>query len=125
MIEYRITLSRKPTLRLWKVEGKKRTLLAKVAGEKAAHSREVILRNLSLNTYMKFRDGRIIYQTDEESAIKLLIALRSIIWLRSIRKITKVLEAVESMDRGEVFWWYSLYLKLGHKAIQALRTAYK
>lgn len=125
MIEYRITLSRKPTLRLWKVESKKRTLLAKVAGEKAALSREVILRNLSLNTFMKFRDGRIIYQTDEESAIKLLIALRGIIWLRNIRNITKILEAVESMDRGEVFWWYSLYLKLGYKAIQGLRMAYQ
>jgi len=47
---------------------------------------------------MKFRDGRIIYQTDEESAIKLLVALRGIIGLRIIGNMTKVLEAVENMD---------------------------
>ncbi|MCD6263802.1 hypothetical protein J7L60_05290 [Candidatus Bathyarchaeota archaeon] len=124
MIEYRITLSKKPTLRLWRVEGKKRKLLAEVENKKATLTEEIILRNIPLNTYLKFRDGRIIYTTEEESALKLLIALKGIIGLRDFNRITNILESVNKMERGEIFWWYSLYLKIGHKAIQALRTAY-
>jgi len=124
MIEYRITLSRKPTLRLWKVESKKRKLMAEVEDKKAELVEEIILRNIPLNIYMKYRDGRVIYNTDEENALKLLVALRTIIGLRNFNKVNRLLEAVKEMDRSEVFWWYSLYLKLGLKAIYALRTAY-
>jgi len=124
MIEYRITLSRKPTLRLWKVESKKRTLMAEVEDKKAELVEEIILRNIPLNIYMKFRDGRVIYNTDEENALKILVALKTIIGLRNFNKVDRLLEAVKEMDRSEIFWWYSLYLKLGLKAIRALRTAY-
>ena len=124
MIEYRITLSRKPTLRLWRAEGKKRRMLAEVENEKASLVVEMILRSLPLEVYMKYRDGRVIYSVNEEAALKLLIALRGIIGLRNRSRITQILEATEKMDRGEVYWWYSLYLKRGYKAVQALRVVY-
>jgi len=124
MIEYRLTWSKKPTLRLWKVEGKKRTLLAEVSEQKAALAEEILLRNMPLKTTMRFRDGRVIYQIEEESTIRLVIALRGIIGLRDEKRTIKLLETVEKMERGEVYWWYSLYLKLGYKAISALRSAY-
>lgn len=124
MIEYRITLSRKPTLRLWRAEGKKRRMLAEVENEKASLVVEMILRSLPLEVYMKYRDGRVIYSAEEEAALKLLVALRGIIGLRNRSRITQILEATEKMDRGEVYWWYSLYLKRGYKAVQALRVVY-
>ena len=124
MIEYRITLSRKPTLRLWRAEGKKRRMLAEVENEKASLVVEMILRSLPLEVYMKYRDGRVIYSAEEEAALKLLVALRGIIGLRNRSRVMLILEAVDRMDRGEVYWWYSLYLKLGYKAVQALRIAY-
>lgn len=124
MIEYRITLSRKPTLRLWRAEGKKRRMLAEVENEKASLVVEMILRSLPLEVYMKYRDGRVIYSVNEEAALKLLVALRGIIGLRNRSRITQILEATEKMDRGEVYWWYSLYLKRGYKAVQALRVVY-
>lgn len=124
MIEYRITLSRKPTLRLWRAEGKKRRLMAEVENEKASLATEVILRKLPLKVFMKYRDGRVIYSAEEEAALKLLVALRGIIGLRSRSRLTGTLEVVARMDRGEVYWWYSLYLKLGYSAFQAMRVAY-
>ena len=124
MIEYRITLSRKPTLRLWRAEGKKRIMLAEVENEKASLVVETILSSLPLEVYMKYRDGRVIYSANEEAALKLLVALRGIIGLRNRSRITQILEATEKMDRGEVYWWYSLYLKKGYKAVQALRLVY-
>lgn len=124
MIEYRLTWSKKPTLRLWKVEGKNRRLLAEVTRRKAKLAEETVIRSASLKTIMKFRDGRVIYQTEEETAIRIMIALRSIIGIRKEIHAVKLLETVEKMDRGEVYWWYSLCLKLGHKAISALRSAY-
>ena len=99
-------------------------MLAEVENEKASLAAEMILRNLPLNVYMKYRDGRLIYSAEEEAALKLLVALRGIIGLRSRSRITRILEAVDRMDRGEVYWWYSLYLNRGYSAVQALRVAY-
>jgi hypothetical protein len=124
MITYRITLSKKPSLRLWRVEDKYRQLMAKVDGKKAALTEEQVLRHLPLQTYRTYRDGRIIYAIEEESAVTLLIALKGIAGLRKWVHVTRILEAVHIMDRGEIYWWYSLYLKVGHKAIQALRMSY-
>jgi hypothetical protein len=124
MIEYRLTTSKKPTLRLWKIEGKRKTILTEVTKQKAILAEQTILRTTNLTTYMKFRDGRNIYKTDEESAIKLIIALQGINGLRDQKRIIKLLEVTEKMERGEIYWWYSLYLRLGHKSISALRKAY-
>lgn len=124
MIEYRLTTSKKPTLRLWRIEGKRRTVLAQVTKQKASLTEQTMLRSTHLTTYMKFRDGRNIYKTDEESAIRLIIAIQGINGLRDQKRIIKLLETAEKMDRGETYWWYSLYLKLGHKALSALRKAY-
>ena len=124
MIKYRITISKKPTLRLWKVEGNDRILLGKIANQKAALTEEIILRSLTSTIFMKYRDGRIIYNVDEDSAVRLLIALKGIAILRRMDKVTRLLEVIKDIGRGEVFWWYSLYLKLGSKAITALRKAY-
>jgi len=124
MIEYRITRSRKPTIRLWKVENRRKHLMAEVESRKAELLEEILLRNIPLNVYMKFRDGRVIYTADEENALRLLIALKGIIGLRNFSKVNALLEAVKEMDRSEVFWWYSLHLKLGPKAIRSLRAAY-
>ncbi|MEM2904194.1 MAG: hypothetical protein QW057_09750 [Candidatus Bathyarchaeia archaeon] len=38
-------------------------------------------------------------------------------------RVVKVLEAVNSKDKGEVYWWHSLYLRISNRAIRPLRTA--
>lgn len=124
IIEYRITLSRKPTIRLWRAEGKKRKLMAEVENHKASLIQEKILPDLQLKILIKFRDGRVVYRTEEESALKLLISMKGIIGLRNFNRVNNILEAIVKMDRGEIYWWYSLHLKLGHRAIAALRNAY-
>lgn len=124
MIEYRLTSSRKPTLKLWRVEEKNKKLLAKTSKNKATLIKEIVLRNIPMNIMMKFRDGREIHKLEEEQALKTMIAIKGIVNLRKRENIMKLLEAIERMDRGEVYWWYSLYLRIGAKAIKALRTTY-
>lgn len=77
-----------------------------------------------MNIMMKFRDGREIHKLEEEQALKTMIAIKGIVNLRERENIIKLLEAIEKMDRGEVYWWYNLYLRMGGRAIRALRTAY-
>ena len=124
MIEYRVTWSKKPTLRLWRVEGNKRKLMANTTERKAELVKEIIFPNLLLKTFMKFRNGLVIYHTDEESAIRLFLALKSISGIRDETRVVKLLESVQKIERGEVYCWYSLFLKLDIKAILALRSAY-
>jgi len=124
LIEYRVTRSRKPTVRLWRVEDSKRQLMAEVEARKAELLGGILLGNIPMKVYMRFRDGRTICTLDEENALRLFIAMKGVIGLRSMNRVNALLEAVKEMDRGEVFWWYSLYLKLGSKAVRSLRAAY-
>lgn len=124
MVEYRISLSRKPTIRLYKLEGNNRKYLAEVTGKKAELAKNILLNDLNLKEKIRFRDGRIVTEADEDTALKVMIGLRSIIGLRDRNRITKIIEAVKSMDKGEVWWWHSLCLKVGEKGIRALRSAY-
>jgi len=39
-------------------------------------------------------------------------------------RVSGYVMAVKNMDRGEVLSWYSLTLKLGPRALRAMRTAY-
>jgi hypothetical protein len=73
---------------------------------------------------MRYKHGLILLEADEDVALKISIGLRVIIGMRNWSSITRMLEAVEAMDKGEVYWWHSLYLKRGEKAIRALRAAY-
>jgi hypothetical protein len=124
MVEYRVSLSRKPTLRVYRAEGQSRRPLAEVTGRRAELARSILLQGISLKELIRFRDGRVVMEMDEDSALKVTIGLRAIIGLRAKDRMVKTLEAVNSMDKGEVYWWHSLYLRIGDKAIRALRTAY-
>jgi len=124
MVEYRVSLSRKPTLRVYRAEGQSRRPLAEVTGRRAELARSILLQGISLKELIRFRDGRVVMEMDEDSALKVTIGLRAIIGLRAKDRMIKALEAVNSMDKGEVYWWHSLYLRIGDKAIRALRTAY-
>jgi len=124
MVQYRISLSSKPTIRLYKLEGTNRKYLAEVSGQKAKLAKNILLNGLDIKEKIRFRDGRIVMETSEDTALKVMIGLRAIIGLRNKSRIEKTLETVKSMDKGEVYWWHSLYLKIGESAIQALRTAY-
>ena len=124
MIRYRITLSNKPTVRVWRLESRKKKLIAEVSGMKAVLVKDVLFKDLPCKTVMKFRDGRSVLETDEDSALRLILGLRSVIGLRDQRRMNQLAEAVASMDRGEIFWWYSLFLRLGERAIRSLREAY-
>jgi hypothetical protein len=124
MVEYRVSLSRKPTLRVYRAEGQSRRPLAEVTGRRAELARSILLQGISLKELIRFRDGRVVMEMDEDSALKVTIGLRAIIGLRAKDRMVKALEAVNSMDKGEVYWWHSLYLRIGDKAIRALRTAY-
>ena len=61
---------------------------------------------------------------EEESAIRLYIAMKAIAGVFNWTRINGYVEAVQRMDRGEVLSWYSLRLKLGFKAIAGFRAAY-
>jgi len=124
MIQYRLSISKKPTLRLYRTEGQNRKPLAEVTGRKAELAQRILLQGISFKELIRFRDGRVVMETDEDSALKVAIGLRAIIGLRAKHRMVKALETVNSMDKGEVYWWHSLYLKIGDKAIRALRTAY-
>ena len=77
-----------------------------------------------MTEFMSWRDGRVNYHLDEDSAIRLYIAMKAISKVINWAKVNEYVKAVQHMDRGETLSWYSLYLKLGFKAISALRTAY-
>ena len=124
MSEYRLIVTKKPTLRLWLIEGKKRTVMASTKGRRADLLRDVILPILKLTKFMSWRDGRVNYHLEEDSAIRLYIAMKAISKVINWAKVNEYVKAVQHMDRGETLSWYSLYLKLGFKAISALRTAY-
>jgi len=124
MVQYRLSVSKKPTLRLYRAEGQNRKPLAEVTGRRAELAQRILLQGISLKELIRFRDGRTIMEADEDSALKIAIGLRAIIGLRDNDRMVKALEAVHSMDKGEVYWWHSLYLRIGDKAMRALRTAY-
>ena len=124
MVEYRLSVSKKPTLRLYRAEGQNRKPLAEVKGRRAELAQRILLQGITFKELIRFKDGRVVLETDEDSALKVAIGLRAIIGLRVKDRIVKALEAVNSMDKGEVYWWHSLYLRIGDKAMRALRTAY-
>ena len=124
MSEYRLIVTKKPTLRLWLVEGQKKTVMISTEGRKADLLREMILPQLKMTEFMSWRDGRVNYHLEEDSAIRLYIAMKAISKVINWAKVNEYVKAVQHMDRGETLNWYSLYLKLGFKAISALRTAY-
>ena len=124
MSEYRLVLTKKPTLNLWLIEGKKRKKLASTKNRRAELLREEILPILQLTEFMTWRDGRINYNVTEESAIRLYLATKIIKGVVQWSRVSGYVKAVKNMDRGEVLSWYSLSLKLGSRALQAMRTAY-
>jgi len=122
--EYRLIVTKKPTLRLWLVEGQKKTVMISTEGRKADLLREMILPQLKMTEFMSWRDGRVNYHLEEDSAIRLYIAMKAISKVINWAKVNEYVKAVHHMDRGETLNWYSLYLKLGFKAIAAFRAAY-
>jgi hypothetical protein len=124
LIEYRLVITKKPTLRLWKKEDNKGTVMAEVEGDKAAQIREAIIPQIKLTQYMSWRDGRAIYHLDEESTLRLLMAMKLVTGVRKQERVDRLIESARKMDRSDTLSWYSLYLKLGFKALAAMRTAY-
>ena len=112
-------------MRLWLVEGKKKRVLASTEGRRADLLRETILTDLKATKFMSWRDGRVGYILEEESAIRLYLAMKTMAGVFNWVRINRYLEAVKHMDRGEILSWYSLYLRLGFRAIAAIRAAYK
>lgn len=124
MTEYRLVLTKKPLLNLWLIEGKKRKRLASTKSRRAELLREEILPILQLTEFMAWRDGRVNYIVTEESAIRLYLAMKVIKGVVDWSRVSGYVKAVKNMDRGEVLSWYSLSLKLGPRALRAMRTAY-
>jgi hypothetical protein len=118
-------VTKKPTLRLWLVEGKKKNVQAKTQGPRADLLRETLLPVLKLTEFMSWRDGRAGYILEEESAIRLYLSMKMIAGVYKWSRVNHYVETVKRMDRGEILSWYSLYLRLGFRAIAALRVAYK
>ena len=98
--------------------------MAEVQDIKATMLKQAILPDLPLKRFLSFRDGRTIYNLDEENAIKLCISMKMVTGVRDQRRVEKLVEVAQRMDRGDTLSWYSLYLKLGFKAIMAMRLAY-
>jgi hypothetical protein len=124
MIRYRLSISGKPTLRLYRAEGQNRKPLAEVTGARAQLAKSILLQGIKPRELIRFRDGRVVLEVDEEPALRITLGLRALAGMRSKNRMIRILEAVDSMDRGELYWWHSLYLRRGDKAIRALRTTY-
>jgi hypothetical protein len=124
MIQYRLSISGKPTLRLYRAEGQNRKPLAEVTGARAQLAKSILLQGIKPRELIRFRDGRVVLEVDEEPALRITLGLRALAGMRSKNRMIRILEAVDSMDRGELYWWHSLYLRRGDKAIRALRTTY-
>ena len=124
MTEYRLSITKKPTLRLWKIEGQQKKAMAEVQNDKAFKLKESVIPKVHLTPFMKWRDGRALYHLDEETFIRLFLSMKLIIGVRSHKRINILVEKVKNIERGEMLAWYSLYLKLGFKAISAMRVAY-
>ena len=123
-VHYRLTCSTKPTVRVWRIQGRDRRLLARVEGRKAVLVLRFIRETISLKPFMRYSNGLVIYSIDEESAIRVALLAMSPKGLRKETRVVQCLQAVQRMDRGELFFWYSLKLRIGFKAIVALRRAY-
>ena len=123
-MEYRVSISRKPTVRLYTVEDGDRRHMAEVTGWRADLVKEVLLRRLNSRTVIKFRDGRKVLSLDESSALRLFLAMKAITPLRGKEKAKSLLKSIRTIDDGEVLWWFTLYSRLGAKAASALRVAY-
>ncbi len=124
MIEYRLIITKKPTLRLWRIEGKKKRVMAEVQDEKAYKLKEHIIPQVKLIPILQWRDGRALYHVDEETFIRLFLSMKLIIGVRNSKRLDKLVDSLKYLERGEMLAWYSLYLKLGFKAISAMRVAY-
>jgi hypothetical protein len=124
LIEYRLTTTKKPALILAKIDEGRRVNLAELEGPRVSLLKQKIVPTLQLKQYRSWRNGRTAYMLEEDSALRLFIAMRMIIGVRDEKRVERLIEAARSMDRGEALSWYSLYLKLGFKAVAALRAAY-
>jgi len=124
MTKYRVSVFKTTSVRLYKVNGKRKTSIAQIKGKKAELVQKTLLAKLPLKEIIRFKHGLTILEADEEIALKIAIGLLAVNGLVNYEFVSKMLDAVEAMDKGEIYWWHSLYLKLGHKAIQSLRTAY-
>ncbi len=124
MIEYRLIITKKPTLRLWRIEGKKKRVMAEVQDEKAYKLKEHIIPQVKLTSILQWRDGRALYHVDEETFIRLFLSMKLIIGVRNPKRLNKLVDSLKYLERGEMLAWYSLYLKLGFKAMSAMRVAY-
>jgi hypothetical protein len=96
MIEYRLTTSKKPNLRLTKIDEDRRTTLAEIEGPRATLLKRKIIPTLQLESFYTWRDGRTAYTVEEESALRLFIAMRMIIGVRDENRIEKL-----SKQRGQ------------------------
>ncbi|RLG48007.1 MAG: hypothetical protein DRO06_02000 [Thermoproteota archaeon] len=124
-MEYRVSVSRKPTVRVYAVDGKERRLLASVTGWRADLIRRRVLRRVDKTEYMRFRDGRLILSVDESTAVRVALAAKAIAPLRDRERAKRIADIIVRMDRGELHWWYSLFLRVGWRALSALRRAYR
>jgi len=124
MTEYRLIITKKPTLRLWRIEGKKKRVMAEVQDDKAYKLKEQIIPQIKLTPILQWRDGRALYHIDEETFIRLFLSMKLIIGVRNPKRLNKLVDSLKNLERGEMLAWYSLYLKLGFKAISAMRVAY-
>ncbi|RSN72768.1 DUF7680 family protein [Candidatus Methanodesulfokora washburnensis] len=122
---YRMSMTRKPAFRVYKIDdyGTRRKI-ASLTGWKCNLIRRKILEKINMREFMSARNGIRIYELDEESAVKMALILKTVALLRNEEKIKVITSEILKMDRFEVYWWFSLYLKRGIRAISALSVAY-
>ncbi len=122
---YRISMTRKPAFRVYKVDDygiKKR--IASLTGWKCNLVRRKILEKIDMKEFISARNGVRVYELEEEDAIKIALLLKAVAPLRDEKRIKVLISEILRMDRSEVYWWFSLYLKKGRRAISALSIVY-
>jgi len=121
---YRISVTRKPAVRVYRIGSGGRKELATLTGWRAGLVKRELLRKLDMREVISTKDGVRVFEVEENLAIRAMLLLKVVTPVKEEEKLRRLTKEILRMDESEVMWWFSLYLKRKSKAINALRMAY-
>ncbi len=101
----------------------RKRLLGKSNGWKTVYLKKLI-EKIKMDIE-KSEENLSISRISEESAFRLALAIRALSWVRGREPADFLVNIVSSMQREEVYFWYSKVIESGkNKAAKALRVLY-
>ncbi len=121
---YRISMTRKPAVRVYRIGNGSRKELATLTGWRAGIVKRELTRKLDMKEVISTKNGVRVFEVKENLAIRVTLLLKSVTPIKKEEKLKKLTKEILRMDESEIMWWFSLYLRRKNKAINALRIAY-